>query len=97
MAIEVECGSLVEVRQALDAGADAILLDNFSTPDTERAVDLIRATKPDVLIEASGGITLERVSEIAATGVDRISVGALTHSAPALDFSFELTRVWEAE
>jgi nicotinate-nucleotide pyrophosphorylase (carboxylating) len=85
--IEVEAETLAQVREALDAGADAILLDNMTTAELREAVALVdgRAT-----LEASGGVTLDSVRAIAETGVDYISVGALTHSAPALDVSLEV-------
>jgi nicotinate-nucleotide pyrophosphorylase (carboxylating) len=85
--LEVECRTLEEVDDALAAGATRILLDNFSTPDLRRAVTHVAGRAE---LEASGGVTLARVREIAATGVDFVSVGALTHSAPALDFSLIL-------
>ncbi len=89
--VEVECRDLEEVGQALDAGAARLLLDNM-TPETLReAVALrdssTRAHGPSATLEASGGVNLGTVAEIAATGVDFVSVGALTHSAPALDLS----------
>lgn len=96
MPVEVECASLEEIREALDAGADTILLDNFEVADLPDAVSLIKSSRPDVKIEVSGGVTMESVRAIAACGVDRISIGALTHSAPALDLSFELVRTWDA-
>jgi nicotinate-nucleotide pyrophosphorylase (carboxylating) len=86
--IEVECDTLDQVEQALAAGVDAILLDNMTLDDLRRAVAL---TDGRARLEASGGVTLETVRAIAETGVDEISVGALTHSAPALDVSLELT------
>lgn len=85
--VEVECRTLAEVEEALGAGADAILLDNMGVADVRRAVELVAGR---VLVEASGGISLENVREVAAAGVDFVSVGALTHSAPALDFSMLL-------
>ncbi|MGB9662104.1 MAG: carboxylating nicotinate-nucleotide diphosphorylase [Moorellaceae bacterium] len=85
--IEVEVENLEQVAEALEAKVDIIMLDNMSLSDMRRAVALIDGK---ALVEASGGITLERVAEVAATGVDFISVGALTHSPPALDFSLEL-------
>ena len=85
--IEVEVENLVEVKAALAAGADALLLDNMSLEDMSRAVEMAGGR---VLIEASGGIRLDNVREVAATGVDMISIGALTHSAQALDISLEL-------
>jgi nicotinate-nucleotide pyrophosphorylase (carboxylating) len=88
--LEVECRSLAEVAEALAAGADRLLLDNMS-PDDLRAAVAERAAAaidvPGAELEASGGVTLANVAEIAATGIDSISVGALTHSAPALDIS----------
>ena len=88
--IQVEVETLDQVQQALDAGADALLLDNMSAADLRRAADLVRGRAPT---EASGGVTLDTVREIAETGVDFISVGALTHSPPALDISLDIVRV----
>jgi nicotinate-nucleotide pyrophosphorylase (carboxylating) len=86
--IEVEVKSLEEYRQALDSGADVIMLDNMDERQMAEAVSL----KPDgVLLEASGGMTLDRIGRVAALGVDFISMGALTHSARAVDISFELS------
>jgi nicotinate-nucleotide pyrophosphorylase (carboxylating) len=85
--LEVECRSLEEVEDALAAGAEQVLLDNFSLEQLRAAVDRVAGRAS---LEASGGVTLETVREIAATGVDFISVGALTHSAPALDLSLIL-------
>ena len=90
--VEVECSDLDEVAQALRAGADRLLLDNMG-PDDLRAALSARDAAADATraeLEASGGITFNNVAEIAATGVDFISVGALTHSAPALDMSMLL-------
>ena len=87
ISVEVECRTLDELREALDAGAQRILLDNMSTEGLREAV---RVTGSRAELEASGGVTLETVREIAETGVDYISVGALTHSAPALDISLIL-------
>jgi nicotinate-nucleotide pyrophosphorylase (carboxylating) len=69
---------------------DVIMLDNFGVPGLKRAVRAVRAVNPRVEIEASGGITLQTVRDVARTGVDRVSVGAITHSAPAVDISLEL-------
>jgi len=80
--VEVECRTLAEVQEALAAGADAILLDNMSVPELKTAVDHIAGR---ALSEASGGIGLNNARAVAETGVDIISVGALTHSAPAVD------------
>ncbi len=85
--VEVEAETLIEVREALDAGADAILLDNMTLEELRNAVGL---TAGRATLEASGGITLDTVRAIAETGVDFISVGALTHSAPSLDVSLEV-------
>ena len=87
MRIEVEVTTIDEAGRASDAGADVLLLDNMSI-DEMRAV--VALTKGRTLLEASGGVTLERVRAIAETGVDFISVGALTHSARALDLSLEI-------
>jgi nicotinate-nucleotide pyrophosphorylase (carboxylating) len=89
--IEVECETLEQVRQALDAQADVILLDNMSVGLLREAVALIRQRDARVLIEASGniGTNPERLAAVAATGVDFISLGALTHSAPNFDVSLE--------
>ncbi len=85
--VEVECDTLDQVRQALDAGADRILLDNMSLADLRAAVALVDHRVP---LEASGGVTLDTVAAIAATGVDLISVGALTHGARSLDVALEI-------
>lgn len=86
--VEVEVTSLAELDQALDGGPHRILLDNMSVETMREAVDrLERSPEPRPQLEASGGVTLESVRRVARTGVDLISVGALTHSAPALDLS----------
>jgi nicotinate-nucleotide pyrophosphorylase (carboxylating) len=85
--IEVECRNLDDVREGVEAGADRLLLDNMSPAELQEAVAAARESGGAAELEASGGITLENVGEIAATGVDYVSVGALTHSAPALDLS----------
>jgi nicotinate-nucleotide pyrophosphorylase (carboxylating) len=87
LAVEVECSTLAEVREALEAGAPRILLDNMTNDELRDAVAL---TAGRAALEASGGVSLETVRAIAETGVDYISVGALTHSAPALDVSLIL-------
>lgn len=89
--IEIEVASLEELHEALDAGADIIMLDNMGTATMAEAVAIRDAHANSPLLEASGGITAERIPEIAATGIDLISVGALTHSAPALDISLDIT------
>jgi nicotinate-nucleotide pyrophosphorylase (carboxylating) len=90
MTITVECETLEQVDEALSAGADILLLDNMTNALRVEAVHQIRVSGKRVLAEASGGITLETAAEIARTGVDILSVGALTHSAPALDISLDL-------
>ncbi|NUO50118.1 MAG: nicotinate-nucleotide diphosphorylase (carboxylating), partial [Polyangiaceae bacterium] len=89
--VEVEVANLTQLEEAIGAGADVIMLDNFSDADTKTAVDRVKSCVPRPLIEASGGITLERIRLLAEIGVDVISVGALTHSAPAADISLELS------
>ncbi len=86
--IEVEVDRPDQIETILAAGADTILLDNFTTPQLSAAVKQIAGR---ALVEASGGITLARIPEIAATGVDIISVGALTHSARALDLGLDIS------
>jgi nicotinate-nucleotide pyrophosphorylase (carboxylating) len=86
--LEVECDTLDQVREALAAGVQLVLIDNFSLEDTVTAVDLARGT--GLRLEASGGLSLDRAPEVAATGVDYLAVGALTHSAPVLDLGFDL-------
>ena len=89
-AIEVEVENLDEVDQALQAGADILLLDNMNTADIQEAV---RRCRGRAKTEISGGVSLERMSELACTGADFVSSGALTHSAPAADISFEIEPV----
>ena len=86
--VEVEVENLQDLQVAIEAGADVVLLDNFSLEDLKAAVAL---TAGRCLLEASGGVTLERIRAIAETGVDFISCGALTHSARAIDVSMEFT------
>jgi nicotinate-nucleotide pyrophosphorylase (carboxylating) len=86
MRIEVECDAFEQVERAVEAGADMILLDNMSIALLRRCVDGVAGR---AILEASGGVTLDTVHAIAATGVDYISVGALTHSAPALDLALD--------
>jgi nicotinate-nucleotide pyrophosphorylase (carboxylating) len=87
MPTEVEAQSMAEVDEALEAGADIVLLDNLSTADI---VEAVRRCHGVAKTEISGGVTLARIRELAATGADYISIGALTHSAPAADISFEI-------
>jgi nicotinate-nucleotide pyrophosphorylase (carboxylating) len=82
--VEAEVGSPQQIEEALQAGADMLLLDNLDDPELMAAVRQVHGRVP---LEASGGMTLERLSRVAATGVDYVSVGALTHSAPSVDLS----------
>jgi nicotinate-nucleotide pyrophosphorylase (carboxylating) len=84
--VEVECETLEQVHAALDAEADVIMLDNMRIKDLREAVKLVDGR---AVTEASGGVTLETVRKIAETGVNWISVGALTHSVPALDLGLD--------
>jgi nicotinate-nucleotide pyrophosphorylase (carboxylating) len=91
--IEVETKNLDEVAEAVNSGADWIMLDNMSVEEMKKAVKVIRSSPRKIKIEASGRIDLNNVREVALTGVNFISVGALTHSAPALDFSLLLVEI----
>ncbi|MBW2053510.1 MAG: carboxylating nicotinate-nucleotide diphosphorylase [Deltaproteobacteria bacterium] len=86
--VEVEVGDLPGLEEAIAAGADIVLLDNMDPDLLTRAV---KVTQGRVILEASGGINLTNVAQVAATGVDIISIGALTHSAPAVDISLDFT------
>ncbi len=88
VSITVECETLAQVSEAIEAGADVVLLDNMGLDDLRKAVGLVNGR---AVTEASGGIGLHNVAEVARTGVDIISIGALTHSAPALDMRLELS------
>jgi len=85
--VEVEVETLKQVDQALDAGADILLLDNMTTDDIR---DAVRRCRGRAKTEISGGVTLARIPELASTGADFVSAGALTHSAPAVDISFDI-------
>jgi nicotinate-nucleotide pyrophosphorylase (carboxylating) len=87
--VEVEVEDLDGVKTAIEAGADIILLDNMAPEPMKKAVDFVAGR---ALLEASGGITLENIKEVAATGVDMISIGALTHSVRAVDLSLEISK-----
>jgi nicotinate-nucleotide pyrophosphorylase (carboxylating) len=87
LTVEIEVKNLREAAEAAEAGADIIMLDNMSLEDMHQAVKLIGG---GALVEASGGITLDKTRAVAETGVNLISVGALTHSVKALDISLEL-------
>jgi nicotinate-nucleotide pyrophosphorylase (carboxylating) len=86
--VEVETSNLKQVQEAIDAGADVIMLDNMTVAQMTEAVKWVNKR---AWVEASGGITLENIRQIAATGVDFISSGALTHSAPVVDFNMKIT------
>jgi nicotinate-nucleotide pyrophosphorylase (carboxylating) len=91
MKIGVEARTLADVKEAIEAGADAVLLDNMSDEDMRRAVAWVDGRR--TVLEASGNMTLSRVRAVAETGVHVISVGALTHSAPAVDLSLTICNV----
>ncbi len=86
--IEVEVRNRTELKQALAHDPDYILLDNFKPADLKKAVKLAKGIAPQVVLEASGNINFKNIRKIAAAGVDRISIGKITHSAPVLDLSF---------
>ena len=88
--IEVEATNLDEVKQAIEAGADIIMLDNMSNPAMTEAVALIRKADKGIKTEASGNMNIERLHEVAETGVDFISVGALTHTVKGMDISMNI-------
>jgi nicotinate-nucleotide pyrophosphorylase (carboxylating) len=90
MKIEVEVEDLAQLAEALEVGVDAVLLDNMPVERLRAAVELVRASGRRVITEASGGITLATAAAIAATGVDLLSAGWLTHSAPALDVALDV-------
>jgi len=89
--IEVECETLAEVKEAVLAAPDAILLDNMSPQEVRQARGIV---PKHILLEASGGITLANARCYAECGVDRLAIGAITHSAPALDLSLRVEKVW---
>jgi nicotinate-nucleotide pyrophosphorylase (carboxylating) len=91
--VQVECDDLDQVREAIDAGATFLLLDNMDVADLAAAVEVAGGR---VELEATGGLTLDRAPAVAATGVDYLSVGALTHSAPVLDIGVDLRAAEEA-
>jgi nicotinate-nucleotide pyrophosphorylase (carboxylating) len=88
--IEVETTNLDEVKQAIEAGADIIMLDNMSNEAMKEAVDVIKSAAKGIKTEASGNMSIPRLIEVAATGVDYISVGALTHTVKAMDISMNI-------
>jgi nicotinate-nucleotide pyrophosphorylase (carboxylating) len=87
--VEIEVDSLAQLDEVLPARPDVVLLDNMAPEQLREAVARRDAVAPEIELEASGGVTLDTVAQIAQTGVDRISVGALTHSPPALDFGLD--------
>jgi nicotinate-nucleotide pyrophosphorylase (carboxylating) len=97
--IEVEVETLPDLRRAIAAGADRVLLDNMPLQRIRRAVETRDALAASggrrVDLEVSGGVTLRRTADLARTGVDQISIGALTHSAPSLNFSMNVVRTWD--
>src|ERR1043165_1655299 len=88
--VEVEVSTEKDLREAVESGADILLLDNLSPEETARMVSMARGLSPQVTLESSGGITLENVRAYAEAGVDLISIGALTHSARAMYISFKI-------
>ena len=86
--VEVEITALAQLEEAIAAGADIVLLDNM---DDATMAEAVRRAAGRVLLEASGNMSLERLPRVAATGVDYVSMGALTHSARAVDLSFEIS------
>jgi nicotinate-nucleotide pyrophosphorylase (carboxylating) len=89
VSIEVEVDTIPQLLDALNGSPDIVLLDNMTIDQMKEAVAIRDQSAPKVLLEPSGGVTLETVRPIALSGVDRISVGGLTHSAPALDLGFD--------
>jgi nicotinate-nucleotide pyrophosphorylase (carboxylating) len=88
--IQIEIDDESQLREALEHGARQILLDNFAIAELSSAVRIVRSYAPDALIEASGGLSIGQALRVAQTGVDFLAVGALTHSAPALDISLDI-------
>jgi nicotinate-nucleotide pyrophosphorylase (carboxylating) len=87
MPIEIEVQSFEQLDEALAAGATRILADNFTV---DQLKDVVSRTRGKAQVELSGGVTIDKLAGLAATGADFVSVGALTHSAPAVDISFEI-------
>ncbi len=90
--LEIEVTEIEELKEAIEAGADTVLLDNMDPATLRDAVSLAKRLRPDIILEASGGINLENIREIAETGVDIISVGLITHSAGASDLSLRVLK-----
>jgi nicotinate-nucleotide pyrophosphorylase (carboxylating) len=93
MKIEVEVANSDQLRDAISARADVIMLDNMTPDQARESVALVRDQAPGTIVEVSGGINLENVRQFAECGVDLISVGAITHSAPAVDISLKIKPV----
>jgi nicotinate-nucleotide pyrophosphorylase (carboxylating) len=91
--IEVEISNWAQLREAIEAGADIVMIDNQTPDEAAKLVGMARSMNPNILIEASGGMDLDRVRSFAEVGVDLISVGRLTHSARAMDISFKIHTV----
>ncbi len=88
--IEVECKTMAHIREALNLNPDRIMLDNMTPARMKKAVELIKSHNTKIETEASGNVSLKNINRVAASGVDFISIGKLTHSAPALDLSMEI-------
>jgi nicotinate-nucleotide pyrophosphorylase (carboxylating) len=93
LSVQIEVRNEAELREALEAGAESVLLDNMTPEEAKRCVALARSLRRDCVIEISGGITLENARAYAETGADFLSSGALTHSAPAANLSLLVERV----
>ncbi len=93
--ISVEVDNMAQLDEAIEAGAEVILLDNFGVRDLAEGVKRVRERAPKTIVETSGGVTLDKMREISKTGVDVISIGALTHSARSVDLSMEIRPVSE--
>ncbi len=91
--IEVEISNWAQLREAIEAGSDIVMLDNQTPEEAEKLVEMARNLNPNVMIEASGGMNLDTVRSFAEAGVDLISVGRLTHSAKAVDISFKIKTI----
>lgn len=91
--VEVEVTNWAQLREAIDAGADIVMLDNQTPDEAAKLVEMSRSLNPNVLIEASGGMSLDTVRSYAEAGVDLISVGKITHSVPAVDISFKIQTI----
>jgi nicotinate-nucleotide pyrophosphorylase (carboxylating) len=91
--IEVEISNWAQLREAIEAGADIVMLDNQTPEEAAKLVEMARQMNPNVLLEASGGMDLDKVRSFAEAGVDLISVGRITHSARAVDISFKIKTI----